>query len=478
MQTLTQPSLLLKPFAEQGDKNTLPVVNTEQSEPQRADLTNGFPAIVSLRPDQGGLPPERKDFNALGYLTTTYDWFYQCGGTFTFDPTISTAIGGYPLGARLWYTDSDGITKVLRSAIPNNTNNFLEDESVIGNVGENKPWVIENFIGVAKSMPLFSFNWFDYDVNDESWICADTFSWQDGTVYSNAYNHLVDDIDGKTATTETIGSYTISYYLADDGHKITTDESTVSNIYSLTGVAWYYILDTANQRFKLPRTKWGFTGYRGIVGNYIPPSLPNIKGYGTGHQMGNAGGGTSSGGAIYTTSSGYQGTSDHSGNAVQINFDASRSSTIYQDGAQVQPRATQMHLYFYIGNFSLSATEQTAGLNAALFNGKLDLDMGNATTLTKETIVGWGAPDYSAGITKSWDTNTTAEANGCVIAHASAANSTRLNVVVNNVTLPFNDIANGGRLSVSFSVAKGDTWKVYGGDNSERNIVFYPCIGG
>ena len=65
MQTITQPSLLLKPFAEQGDKNTLPVVNTDASEPQRADLTSGFPAIVSLPPDQGGLPPERKDFNAL-----------------------------------------------------------------------------------------------------------------------------------------------------------------------------------------------------------------------------------------------------------------------------------------------------------------------------------------------------------------------------------------------------------------------------
>ena len=48
MQTLTQPSLLLKPFAEQGDKNTIPDVNTDQTEPQKADFTNGFPAITSL----------------------------------------------------------------------------------------------------------------------------------------------------------------------------------------------------------------------------------------------------------------------------------------------------------------------------------------------------------------------------------------------------------------------------------------------
>lgn len=133
MQTLTQPTLLLKPFAESGDKNTLPDVNTDLSNPQNADLTNGFPQITSMSPSDGGLPPQRKDFNGLGYLTTTYDFFYQAGGTFTFDPTISTAIGGYPLGARLWYTNSNGVTMILRSTVANNTDNFNDgDETGIG----------------------------------------------------------------------------------------------------------------------------------------------------------------------------------------------------------------------------------------------------------------------------------------------------------------------------------------------------------
>ena len=124
MQSLTQPELLLKPFADEGDKNTIPETNTDASNPQLADLTNGFPAITSEDPDDGGLPAERKDFNGLGYLTTTYDYFYQAGGTFTFNDTISTAIGGYPIGARLWYTDNNGATTILRSTIANNTNNF------------------------------------------------------------------------------------------------------------------------------------------------------------------------------------------------------------------------------------------------------------------------------------------------------------------------------------------------------------------
>lgn len=132
MQNLTQPTLLLKPFAESGDKNTIPATNTDTSNPQRADLTNGFPQITSKLPSAGGLPPERKDFNALGYLTTTYDFFYQAGGTFTFNSTIASAIGGYPLNARLWYTDNNGASVILRSAKVNNSDNFITTPSYIG----------------------------------------------------------------------------------------------------------------------------------------------------------------------------------------------------------------------------------------------------------------------------------------------------------------------------------------------------------
>lgn len=132
METLTQPTLLLKPFAENGDRNSIPVTNTDASNPQRADLTNGFPEITSEDPDDMGLPPERADVNGLGYLTTTYDYFYQAGGTFTYNATVANAIGGYPLNARLWYTDGSGNTTVLRSNKANNSDNFLTTPSYIG----------------------------------------------------------------------------------------------------------------------------------------------------------------------------------------------------------------------------------------------------------------------------------------------------------------------------------------------------------
>lgn len=226
---------------------------------------------------------------------------------------------------------------------------------------------------------LFQHNWFDYLLNDMAWLRADTFSWQDGTVYSDAYDHLVADVQGKEYISETIAGHTIWYRLADDGHKIVTqandyDGSTnVNYIYEATGVAWYYILDETNQRFKLPRTKHAFTGYRDDVGKYVEAGLPNITG-----QVGTSdNAGYLPNGAFYASDS--SGHGNGSGGSITVSMNASLSNSIYGNSTTVQPPATQMYLYFYVGQFSQSAIEQTAGLNSELFNGKIDLDGHNAT---------------------------------------------------------------------------------------------------
>ena len=144
--------------------------------------------------------------------------------------------------------------------------------------------------------------------------------------------------------TETIGATTISYYTAPDGHKIILpdQETNADAIYTATGIAWYYILDTANQRFKLPRTKFAFTGVRDTVGNYVAPGLPNITGNFGAHNYN-----TTSGAFAMTGGNHY---ADTGGSALgQGSFDASRSSAIYGNSSTVQAPATQMYLYFYMG---------------------------------------------------------------------------------------------------------------------------------
>ena len=235
--------------------------------------------------------------------------------------------------------------------------------------------------GTTVNPDLFDFKWADHILDDISWVRADTFSWQNGSFYTALYNHLANDIQGKTSAdliTETIGGVTIAYYLAADGHKIVEPDQEVAvvSIYNTVGVAWYYIVDVENARFKLPRTKFGFTGMRNGVGKYVAPGAPNITAvFGTDGQYSKASGAVS----VTTNGRNAHGWNGSGQTQFDFTFDASRSSSIYGNSTTVQPPATQMYLYFYAGNYTPDAVAQTAGLNAELFNGKLDQDFSNVT---------------------------------------------------------------------------------------------------
>ena len=339
---------------------------------------------------------------------------------------------------------------------------------------------------------LFHHDWFDYELNDMAWLRADTFSWQNGTVYTDAYQHLVKDLESSkkifygwissnpldlsnyytlsatpsvgdaiysvenntsadTLTTiasisgttivgsngisyfsnapetrelyllskDTIGAFDVYYYLASDGHKIVAalNEEDVSDVYDEFGVAWYYILDTTNQRFKLPRE------------NPAREELIQvIRAKGNGKTLGLTNGTDNFGlvSGVYNSSGNYalgQSTASYGQNvggsgATQVSTDiwsgittdSTESGIISDMTDSTSVYKGKQYLYFYIGQFSQSATEQTAGLNSELFNGKMDLDAGNATSATvsglvsktdstsKATIVGWGSPDYSTKV--------------------------------------------------------------------------------
>ena len=149
----------------------------------------------------------------------------------------------------------------------------LHDGTTLGGhvIGENK----DSDHGVS----LFDTKWVDHILNDECWVRTETFSWHDGDMYRLAYNHLVDDIAGVTPTTETIQNIAISYYQAEDGHKIImpNQEQYAIAIFEATGVAWYYILDTENRQFKLPRASNPGTAW------YMPLSVA-VSEYGANQQ--------------------------------------------------------------------------------------------------------------------------------------------------------------------------------------------------
>ena len=283
---------------------------------------------------------------------------------------------------------------------------------------------------------LFTPKFFDYILNNPSWLRADTFSWHSGELYKSAYEHLYNDFtnlptstvtyyawsvqgsssrfsvlytlsetpssgddvyvektsgivyggsvnsisgttieagldaDGgivvtairdssldetkesnATYLTETIGSTTINYFRTSDGHKIVMpdQESNVESIYQEVGVSWYYILDTDNKLFKLPRTKYSFTGLRDFVGNFVEAGLPNITGRTNFAPNAGIRNDAEARGSFYTEVPTTYAPNFTSSGGYDLSFDASLSSEVYGKSDTVQPNSTQMYLYFYVG---------------------------------------------------------------------------------------------------------------------------------
>lgn len=225
-------------------------------------------------------------------------------------------------------------------------------------------------------LPLLAYLWTDHQLNDMSYLLANTFSWQSGEAYSNAYNKLVEEYDNESSTTETSG--TITYKFTPNGFKIAdaTQEQAILDLYNSTGSAKFYILDKENTRFKLPRWKHktikdaetipvigngktlGFTdgtvnfGFESFSNSFIGHAMITSNSYGTDV------------GSPLDTS--YVGTNKTFG----VTTDSTKSGLI----AKINNIETDnMYLYFYVGEYTQSAIEQTAGLNAELLNAKADL---------------------------------------------------------------------------------------------------------
>lgn len=120
---MTNPTLITTPFAENGDKNIIP--ESVGAEPQNATMQAGFPPITQQKISEGGIPPERNDFNGILNLYGQHIVHLNKGLPYEFDQAFANAIGGYPLNARLMLDNGD----IVQSTISNNVNNPNSDMS-------------------------------------------------------------------------------------------------------------------------------------------------------------------------------------------------------------------------------------------------------------------------------------------------------------------------------------------------------------
>lgn len=141
------------------------------------------------------------------------------------------------------------------------------------------------------------------------------------------------------------------------------------------------------------------------IGKTYKESLPNIKG--DSPQQANSE--NIAGSAFYAGKTGQVLFGTSWGQSDRLSFDASRSSSTYQDGAKVQPDHTKYPYYMVISTEGQKASVEI-DINKVFedMNLKANSDLSNVASVAssfKEQSVDWGMPDYSAKVAISFTVN-------------------------------------------------------------------------
>ena len=142
MENLTEPEALPFPIASNAASQDINEIPVEATGTNLASIAEGFPHKTMLSIDDGGIPPAGQDFNGILKLVSTLYFYLQNGGKFTFNQDVSDAIGGYPLGAVLYYKGTNEAYYV-KSLIANNTYNFNSNSSYIDGVKWKRAYDVE-----------------------------------------------------------------------------------------------------------------------------------------------------------------------------------------------------------------------------------------------------------------------------------------------------------------------------------------------
>ena len=226
-------------------------------------------------------------------------------------------------------------------------------------------------------------------MNNNSWLKS-AGQWNDGTVYTGMYNWLLEQmnngVSGFVASTATYTDYD-------------------------------FVINTANQTFRLPLLDtrilvekkeptdadqhWynlysdGWLEQGGVLETSQATTVTFVKPYITTPNVmvtAKSLSTTSLVASFYVTSGGWEneGIFTLAGGSVPKVWSAQGYTNI--------PQNTAWNLYYYIGDTLQNAQLINVARIEETLIDKADTDASNFTTAGKQTIVGWGMPDYSAGV--------------------------------------------------------------------------------
>lgn len=327
---------------------------------------------------------------------------------------------------------------------------------------------------------------------------ADLIGWSlqgselDGDVYTSVWD-LVYAAKQRASTQKSKQIREITYYYAQDEvtGMVFVDSENYNKGLSNLGDSLGYICTYVDgvKYIKLPEDR-SFNGAilsgDGIPGEFEDESLPNITGEFRGRNAWNGHEPEIQTGALYSKGnlSKVYGSQQSGNNTYSLNFDASRSSSTYQDGAPVKPRTHKTYRYYKVGNTVVNSGQidmgNVLGTLASVETSKAGTDLLNVTAVGKARSISWGMPDYSAKIEVPWNTEVT-RIYPCFVNVFSSGTvkSSVIKITINNVVIDIYDEGgeSGSSGSGQFFIPANTPYKVSGGYYDNGTICEFPLQG-
>ena len=296
---------------------------------------------------------------------------------------------------------------------------------------------ITNEIQLNNPFSLLDYKWSEYELTNASWLISNGL-FHSGATYPAVYDLLLRIYNG-TETKEGV-----SVKLSTEAYEDTD-----------------FVLNTADTTFRLPIKVLLASGMR-VAGNGMTLGFTDgTREYGVSFASGSAGAYLSSDvGAYGQTIPGTSSDTTYPTNntLMGITLDPTKSG--------IETSSQDLYLYFYVGE-----TIQDANIIATSHAlTKLANTIDRTLTTDRETVVGWGMPDYSAVIT-GISFPYTAPSDG-IISFNIDAYSFILKINSNTVNVGGNDSGNEG--PVQLPLSKGD---VATNDGLYHNLIFIPFKG-
>lgn len=298
---------------------------------------------------------------------------------------------------------------------------------------------------------LLDYKWSEYELTNVSWLLSNG-AFHSGTVYKSVYELL---LKIKNGTTTKAG---VSVKLSTEAYADTD-----------------FVINTSNTTFRLPIKVKLASGNR-VAGNGMTLGFTN------GTQDGGFGQDKNNDLRAYTGLLGANVGSPRSGTEISQS-NVSWGITTDPTKSGIETSSSGLYLYFYVGETIQDANVIAAGQVLTKVANSID----RTVKTDRETVIGWGMPDYTAGVTKSNDTVYTATKDIFVIAKNDGYYSyatARLFIYAPNGTelINFSNSGWGGGGSNEYGsvcafIPKGFKYKVTFVSGQKSTIVEYPLKG-